>query len=72
MLLILLLQRWGFRLVEALVIALIGTIFVLFAIQMVLSKPEYLPALHSLFIPSKSIMTDPACCSSPSACWARP
>ncbi len=58
-LLILLLQRWGFRLVEALVIALIGTIFVLFAIQMVLSKPEYLPALHSLFIPSKSIITDP-------------
>jgi manganese transport protein len=58
-LLILLLQRWGFRLVEALVIALIGTIFVLFAIQMVLSKPEYLPALHSLFVPSKSIITDP-------------
>jgi manganese transport protein len=58
-LLILLLQRWGFRLVEALVIALIGTIFVLFAIQMVLSKPEYLPALHSLFVPSKSIVTDP-------------
>jgi manganese transport protein len=58
-LLILLLQRWGFRLVEALVIALIGTIFVLFAIQMVLSKPDYLPALHSLFVPSKSIITDP-------------
>jgi manganese transport protein len=58
-LLILLLQRWGFRYVEALVIALIGTILALFAIQMVLSKPEYLPALHSLFIPSKSIVTDP-------------
>jgi manganese transport protein len=26
---------------------------------MVLSKPEYLPALHSLFVPSKSIITDP-------------
>jgi manganese transport protein len=58
-LLILLLQRWGFRYVEALVIALIGTILALFAIQMVLSKPDYLPALHSLFIPSKSIVTDP-------------
>jgi manganese transport protein len=58
-LLILLLQRWGFRYVEALVIALIGTILVLFAIQMVLSKPDYLPALHSLFIPPKSIVTDP-------------
>jgi manganese transport protein len=58
-LLILLLQRWGFRYIEALVIALIGTILALFAIQMVLSKPEYLPVLHSLFIPSKSIITDP-------------
>jgi manganese transport protein len=58
-LLILLLQRWGFRYVEALVIALIGTILALFVIQMVLSKPEYLPALHSLFVPSKSIVTDP-------------
>jgi manganese transport protein len=58
-LLILLLQRWGFRYVEALVIALIGTILALFAVQMVLSKPDYLPALHSLFIPSKSIVTDP-------------
>ena len=57
-LLILLLQRWGFRYVEALVIALIGTILALFAIQMVLSRPEYLPALTSLFIPSSSIITD--------------
>jgi manganese transport protein len=57
-LLILLLQRWGFRYIEAVVIALIGTIFGLFAIQMVLSHPDYLPALHSLVIPSRSIMFD--------------
>jgi manganese transport protein len=57
-LLILLLQRWGFRYVEALVIALIGTILALFAVQMVLSRPDYLPALTSLFIPSSSIVTD--------------
>ncbi len=57
-LLILLLQRWGFRYVEAVVIALIGTILALFAIQMVLSKPDYFPALTSLFIPSPSIVTD--------------
>jgi len=57
-LLILLLQRWGFRYVEAVVIALIGTILSLFAIQMVLSRPEYLPALRSLVIPSKSIVFD--------------
>src|SRR6202161_377408 len=43
-LLILLLQRWGFRYIEALVIALIGTIGVLFGIQMFLSRPEYGPA----------------------------
>jgi manganese transport protein len=59
-LLILLLQRWGFRYVEALVIALIGTILAMFGVQMFLSKPDYLPALHSLLIPSASIVTNPA------------
>jgi manganese transport protein len=58
-LLILLLQRWGFRYIEAVVIALIGTILGLFTIQMVLSKPDYMPALKNLFIPSTSIITDP-------------
>ena len=58
-LLILLLQRWGFRYVEALVIMLIGTILALFGIQMFLSKPEYWPALHSLFVPSRSIFANP-------------
>jgi manganese transport protein len=59
-LLILLLQRWGFRYIEALVIALIGTMIVLFGVQMFLSKPEYWLALHDLVIPSSSIMTNPA------------
>ncbi|HVZ83516.1 MAG TPA: Nramp family divalent metal transporter [Terracidiphilus sp.] len=59
-LLILLLQRWGFRYVEALVIALIGTIMALFGVQMVLSRPDYLPALHSLFVPSAQIVVNPA------------
>jgi manganese transport protein len=58
-LLILLMQRWGFRYVEALVIALIGTILSLFGVQMFLSRPDYWPALHSLFIPSASIVTNP-------------
>jgi manganese transport protein len=58
-LLILLLERLGFRYVEAVVIALIGTIVGLFAIQMFLSKPEYWPALRGLFIPSSSIITNP-------------
>src|ERR1035437_594489 len=59
-LLILLLQRWGFRYIEALVIALIGTIAGMFGVQMFLSRPEYGSALHSLFIPSSSIVTTPA------------
>jgi manganese transport protein len=58
-LLILLLQRWGFRYVEALVIALIGTIVGLFGVQMFFSRPDYWPALHSFFIPSASIVTNP-------------
>jgi manganese transport protein len=58
-LLILLLERLGFRYVEALVIALIGTIVGLFGIQMVLSKPEYWPAVHHLFVPSRSIISNP-------------
>jgi manganese transport protein len=57
-LLILLLQRWGFRYVEAVVIALIGTILGLFAVQMILSRPEYASALHYLFVPSRSIVLD--------------
>ncbi len=57
-LLILLLQRWGFRTVEAIVIVLIGTILVLFGVQTILSRPEYGAALGSLFIPSPLILTD--------------
>ncbi len=59
-LLILLLQKWGFRYVEALVITLIGTIVGMFGVQMFLSRPDYWPVLHSLFVPSASIVTNPA------------
>jgi len=59
-LLILLLQRWGFRYVEALVIALIGTILALFLIQTLLSRPDYWPALASLVVPSPQILKNPA------------
>src|ERR1035437_3804302 len=59
-LLILLLQRWGFRYVEALVIMLIGTILALFGIQMFLSKPEYWPASKHLIVPSAAIVTNPS------------
>jgi manganese transport protein len=58
-LLILLLQRWGFRWIEALVIALIGTIIAMFGVQLFLSKPEYWPVFKNLLIPSSSIITNP-------------
>jgi len=58
-LLILALERLGFRYVEALVITLIGTIVGLFGIQMFLSRPEYLPVLRHLFLPSGSIISNP-------------
>jgi manganese transport protein len=59
-LLILLLQRWGFRYVEALVIALIGTILAMFTVQVFLSHPEHWLAFRSLIIPSPQIVTNPA------------
>jgi manganese transport protein len=58
-LLILLLQRWGFRYIEALVIALIGTIIAMFGVQMFLSRPEYGAALQGLLIPSPQIIINP-------------
>src|ERR1039457_4642361 len=56
---ILIMQRWGFRYVEALVIALIGTIITMFGVQLFLSRPEYWPALKNLVIPAPSIVTNP-------------
>jgi manganese transport protein len=58
-LLILLLQRWGFRYVESLVIALIGIIIALFGVQVFFSRPEYGAAFHALLVPSASIVTNP-------------
>ena len=59
-LLILLLQRWGFRYVEGLVITLIGSMIAIFALQTFLSRPDYWPVLHGLMVPSPSIVTNPA------------
>ena len=58
-LLILLLQKWGFRYIEALVIALIGTILGMFSVQVFLSRPDYPLVLKNLLIPSASILTNP-------------
>ena len=59
-LLVLLLERRGFRSLEALVIVLIGTIAVLFGVEVFLSHPEWLPIFKNLFVPSPSIVRDPA------------
>ena len=58
-LLILLMQRWGFRYVESLVIVLIATILVMFGVQTVLSRPDYYSVIGSFFIPSAGIVTNP-------------
>ncbi len=58
-LLILLLQRWGFRYVEGVVITLIATIIAMFGVQMFLSRPEYWPVLRNLVIPAPAIVTNP-------------
>ncbi|MGH9605938.1 MAG: Nramp family divalent metal transporter [Terracidiphilus sp.] len=59
-LLILFLQRFGFRYIEALVIALIGAIIALFGVQTLLSHPDYWPILRNLVIPSPAIVTNSA------------
>jgi manganese transport protein len=58
-LVILLLEHRGFRYIEALVMVLIGTIAVLFGIQIVLSKPELAPIFYHLFVPSRQMISDP-------------
>ncbi|MEK7107494.1 MAG: Nramp family divalent metal transporter [Patescibacteria group bacterium] len=56
-LLILMLQKKGFRYLEALIIALIGTIMVAFGLELLLSRPEIAPLLAG-FIPTAAIFTD--------------
>jgi manganese transport protein len=58
-LLLLVLQRWGLRYLEALVITLIGTILVLFLMQMAFCHPDHWMAVRSFLIPSSSIVTNP-------------
>src|SRR5215831_6038811 len=57
-LLILFLQQRGFRFLEALVLALIGTIGVCFALEIVFSRPDIF-GIVSGFVPSSRIVRDP-------------
>ncbi|CAM2872080.1 Nramp family divalent metal transporter [Paenibacillus sediminis] len=56
--LVLLLQNKGFRYIEALVISLIGTIFVAFGVEMFLSKPD-MGGILGGFVPKAEIIKNP-------------
>jgi manganese transport protein len=58
-LVILLLEHRGFRYLEAFVMVLIGTIAGLFAVETILSRPEWHGIFLHLFVPSPSILTNP-------------
>lgn len=58
-LLLLYLQRKGFRIIESIVIVLMATIFVVFVFEVISSKPE-LSSLFAGFIPQTEIVTNPS------------
>ena|SRR5687768_8364677 len=68
---ILYLQNKGFRLVEALVVALIIAIAACFAIEIWLSKPDA-AAVAAGFIPRTQVLTDPAMLYIALGSWGRP
>jgi manganese transport protein len=58
-LLVLYLQNKGFRLLEALVIALIATVGVCFLFEIILSKPPFGPVMRG-FLPTTEVIRNPA------------
>ncbi|TXK80367.1 Nramp family divalent metal transporter [Paenibacillus sp. N3.4] len=57
-LLLLLLQKKGFRIIESIVIVLMATIFVVFVFEVIVSKPE-ISALLGGYVPKFEIVTNP-------------
>ncbi|REK74787.1 Nramp family divalent metal transporter [Paenibacillus paeoniae] len=57
-LLLLLLQKKGFRIIESLIIVLMATIFVVFVFEVIFSKPE-ITALLGGYVPKFEIVTNP-------------
>jgi manganese transport protein len=57
-LIVLMLQRKGFRYIEALVISLIGLITMCFVLELIFSHPQ-LSAVMAGFVPTKQIITNP-------------
>ncbi len=58
-LLVLALQGKGFRYVEALIMTLIGTMMVIFGLELAYAHPDWNAALHG-FLPTPQIIRDPA------------
>jgi manganese transport protein len=58
-LVILFLQQKGFRMIEALVITLIGTIGVCFGLEILFAQPHWLGIARGFFVPSSQIVFDP-------------
>lgn len=58
-LVILFLQQKGFRFLEAVVISLIGTIGVCFALEILFSHPSFAGLIPAFFVPSSQIIRDP-------------
>ncbi|WP_312471410.1 Nramp family divalent metal transporter [Neobacillus sp.] len=58
-LLLLYLQKKSFRIIESIVIVLMVTIFIVFAFEVIISKPE-ISALFGGFVPKMEIVTNPS------------
>jgi manganese transport protein len=58
-LIILFLQQKGFRLIEALVITLIGSIGVCFGLEVLFAQPSWIGIAYGFFVPSAQIVRDP-------------
>lgn len=56
-LILLLLQRVGFRYLEALVVTLIGTVVVCFGLEILFSRPEFAPLVRGL-VPTSQLFTN--------------
>jgi len=57
-LLLLLLQKKGFRIIESVIIVLMATIFLVFVFELIISKPEVAAVLGG-YVPSFEIVTNP-------------
>ncbi|TCZ75692.1 divalent metal cation transporter [Paenibacillus albiflavus] len=57
-LLLLLLQKKGFRIIESIIIVLMATIFLVFVFELIVSKPEIAAVLGG-YVPSFEIVTNP-------------